>query len=98
MSIIDIVYIIALVVGPLLALIVTLTQRWQWSLIPLISFLIFWVAWLLMNTIVPFDLMDKIWWFVLSIGVLIGVEIIAILIRWYTVKKCDPEVRICDPF
>ena len=96
--IIDIVYIIALIIGPILVLMVAITQRWQWSLVPTISFAVFWVAWYLLNTTVPFDLLDKVWWFIIAIGVLVGAEIIGLLIRWDATKKCNPEMRVCDPF
>ena len=92
----DIMLIIAVAAGPIFILIMAISYRWYYSLIPLSIFVIFWVLWFILDTTVPFDVMDKIWWFVLALGTCGGAIGIGLGIRSYNIReKCDPRVQEC---
>jgi len=92
----DIMLIIAVAAGPIFILIMALSYRWYYSLLPFTIFVAFWILWFILNTTVPFDVMSKLWWFVLAIGTCLASMGIGLAIRWYTIKeKCDPKTQEC---
>lgn len=91
----DILLIITTIAGPILIFIMALTQRWQWSLIPMVIFSAFWILWFILPTTVPFGLLDKIWWFIIVLGTLAIAEVVGLLLRKQNLKKCDPRIQEC---
>lgn len=91
----DILLIITVVAGPILVFIMAVTQRWQWSLIPMAIFSVFWILWFFLPTTVPFGILGKIWWFIIALGSLAIAEIVGLFLRKRNLRKCDPRVQEC---
>lgn len=93
--IVDILIIITVIAGAILVFIAAWQYEWKFSLLPAGLFTGFWIIWFFLDTKVPFEMMDKVWFFILVIASIIVAETIGLLLRWNNLQDCDPRVENC---
>ena len=96
MDIVDILLLIVVIAGPILVFMVAWQYRVISSFVPLAIFVIIWTLWLFFGTVVPFDFVSPLLFFVIAVGALGVAWLAGAYLRWSTeLKDCNPNISDC---